>query len=394
MTKSFEETFPGVCAGDEELSELYPHLNVTRVTVNAQHTTLKVYVEADRLIDKKDIRRIEKRIDEEVCSGSGMETKIIEKFRLSQQYNARNLMKAYRASILYELDQFDKCLGNLFRHADVTFGEDGLCHLVLEDTIIARRYEEQLCSILEKIFTDRCGVDFRMTVGYKEASTAQKTRQFRAIQTMQKAEETLREAGLLHKMQDAEIAETRVDGENAAAGNGGSVPAGEGGAAGGRTAQAASGSRTGGLSGKAGKGGQGVRGRRGRGSAGSRNDSERNESLVRSSNPDVLYGRDFEDLPIEMKSILGEMGDVTIRGQVSEIETRDIHTKRGSDLTILIITLTDFTDTMRIKMFLDTQRAPQLTDQLKTGMFIKVRGVTTIDKFDSDLTIGKISMAS
>ena len=41
-------------------------------------------------------------------------------------------------------------------------------------------------------------------------------------------------------------------------------------------------------------------------------------------------------------------------------------------------------------MFLDTQRAPQLTDQLKTGMFIKVRGVTTIDKFDSDLTIGNI----
>ena len=75
-------------------------------------------------------------------------------------------MKAYRASILYELDQYDKCLGNLFRHADVTFGEDGMCHLVLEDTIVARRYEEQLCSILEKIFTDRCGVDFRMTVGY------------------------------------------------------------------------------------------------------------------------------------------------------------------------------------------------------------------------------------
>ena len=244
MTKSFEETFPGVCAGDEELSELYPHLNVTRVTVNAQHTTLKVYVEADRLIDKKDIRRIEKRIDEEVCSGSGMETKIIEKFRLSQQYNARNLMKAYRASILYELDQFDKCLGNLFRHADVTFGEDGLCHLVLEDTIVARRYEEQLCSILEKIFTDRCGVDFRMTVGYKEASTAQKTRQFRAIQTMQKAEETLREAGLLQK-KDAEIAAAPVDGEYAAVGNGESVPAGEGSGGGSRAPQAAPGSRTG-----------------------------------------------------------------------------------------------------------------------------------------------------
>ena len=390
MTKSFEETFPGVCAGDEELSELYPHLTVTRVTVNAQHTTLKVYVEADRLIDKKDIRRIEKRIDEEVCSDSGMETKIIEKFRLSQQYNARNLMKAYRASILYELDQYDKCLGNLFRHADVTFGEDGMCHLVLEDTIVARRYEEQLCSILEKIFTDRCGVDFRMTVGYKEASTAQKTRQFRAIQTMQKAEETLREAGLLQKMQDAEPAAALENGDHTAAGNSESVPAGDSGAAGGRTAGMAPGSRTGGFTGKTGKGSQGVRGRRGRGNSGLRGDSERSESLVRSSNPDVLYGRDFEDLPIEMKSILGEMGDVTIRGQVSEIETRDIHTKRGSDLTILIITLTDFTDTMRIKMFLDTQRAPQLTDQLKTGMFIKVRGVTTIDKFDSDLTIGNI----
>ncbi len=398
MTKSFEDTFPGVCTGDEELQELYPHLTVTRVTVNAEHTALKVYVEADRLIEKRDIRKLEKRIDEQIGSSQGLETKIIEKFRLSSQYTARFLMKTYRSSILYELERYDKIIANLFRHADCSFDEEEVCHVVLEDTLIARTYSDELKAILEKIFTDRCGVDFKMVTEYKEAKTARKTRQFRQLQALQKVQETVREAGIASggpegaadgsAGTDAAVFSGKVPHEADAAGPGeSSMASGTAAKTGTSVSAGGSGASHGAASGGGSRFGSG---NRRSGKKFSKGADHPNESLIRSSNPDVLYGRDFDDAAIEMKSILGEMGDVTIRGQISEIETRDIHTRRGSSLTILIITLTDFTDTMRIKMFLDTERAPQLTDSLKEGMFIKVKGVTTIDKFDSDLTIGNI----
>ena len=37
------------------------------------------------------------------------------------------------------------------------------------------------------------------------------------------------------------------------------------------------------------------------------------------SNPDVIYGRDFEGDTIDLESITGEMGEVIIRGQVIDV---------------------------------------------------------------------------
>ena len=42
----------------------------------------------------------------------------------------------------------------------------------------------------------------------------------------------------------------------------------------------------------------------------------------RDSNPDVIYGRDFEGETIPLESITGEMGEVIIRGQVMDVEAR------------------------------------------------------------------------
>ena len=46
--------------------------------------------------------------------------------------------------------------------------------------------------------------------------------------------------------------------------------------------------------------------------------------MKRSNNPDVLYGRDFEDDFIQIEEIDGEMGEVTLRGQVLTCESREL----------------------------------------------------------------------
>ena len=57
--------------------------------------------------------------------------------------------------------------------------------------------------------------------------------------------------------------------------------------------------------------------------------------------------------------------------------------------TILIFPVTDFTDSIVVKMFLRNEQVPEVTESVKKGAFLKLKGVTTIDRFDSELTIGK-----
>lgn len=109
-------------------------------------------------------------------------------------------------------------------------------------------------------------------------------------------------------------------------------------------------------------------------------------ALKRSDNPNVIFGRDFEDESINIEEIWGEMGEVTIRGKVRALETREIRNER----TIVSFEITDFTDTIKVKMFVHNEQLSELTGDLKVGAFLKLKGVTVNDTFDRELTIGSV----
>ena len=113
----------------------------------------------------------------------------------------------------------------------------------------------------------------------------------------------------------------------------------------------------------------------------------RDYPLKRSDDPNVIYGRDFEDMPIELKTVTGEMGEITFRGQVISFDTREIRNEK----TIVMFAVTDFTDTIMVKMFTRNDQLPDLLAEIKKGVFLKIKGVTTIDKFDGELTIGSVT---
>ena len=186
MTKAFFEAFPGVMPEDEDIRGILRHTSVTRLTMNSGKTLLKVYIDADRLIPKKDVAKLEAVMDEQIAEPLGMKTRIIEKFHLSEQYSAKYLMKVYRSSILYELKGYQKCLYTLFRSSECVFSDEETCVLYIEDSIVARQYEDELKRVLDKIFTERCGLNLKLTIAYKKASVAEKTRAFRQMQVDEK----------------------------------------------------------------------------------------------------------------------------------------------------------------------------------------------------------------
>ena len=106
----------------------------------------------------------------------------------------------------------------------------------------------------------------------------------------------------------------------------------------------------------------------------------------KSMNPDVIYGRDFEEESMEIEKIDGPIGEVVIRGKILSVDTREIRNEK----TIIIFSVTDFTDTIVLKIFARNDDVPELLKEISGGKFVRVKGVATIDKFDSELTIGSI----
>ncbi|HIT64773.1 MAG TPA: PolC-type DNA polymerase III, partial [Candidatus Ventrimonas merdavium] len=100
----------------------------------------------------------------------------------------------------------------------------------------------------------------------------------------------------------------------------------------------------------------------------------------------VLYGRDFEDDFTEIEKIEGEIGEVTIRGKILDKDSRLLR----SGKTIIIFHITDFTDTITVKVFANEDTLADLDAAIEKGKFIRLRGMTTIDRFDGELTIGSI----
>ena len=86
----------------------------------------------------------------------------------------------------------------------------------------------------------------------------------------------------------------------------------------------------------------------------------------------MIYGRDFEEAEItDLSQIVGEMGEVVIHGQVTSVDEREI---RG-EKTIVTITVTDYSDTIRVKLFAKNEEMDAFREQVKKGVFIKIKGI-------------------
>ena len=108
-------------------------------------------------------------------------------------------------------------------------------------------------------------------------------------------------------------------------------------------------------------------------------------AIKKSDNPDVIYGRDFEDEVMPMEDIMGEM-EVTVKGKIIREDSREIKNER----TILMYDITDYTDTMTFKMFVHNDQVAEVKADLKMGAFVKLKGIAAIDAFDKELTIGSV----
>ena len=375
MSKTFLEVFPTLKV-EKGYEGLLEKAEVTKISANHDKSHIRIYLHAKRLIHKKIIWYLEREIKNQLFPGKDVKIKIIESFQLSEQYNPESLIREYRESMQEELNEYSMLLGNVFRTAEMQFQASNKMKLIMDETIIAKTRGEEVVQFIEKIVCERSGMDLIVEVEYREAkeskyrknSNEQIRQQVRAIverTSIGKAnDEAPQEDGLL--LGEDGKAVKSVGGVEGQSAKSASSPKESAATASAKSAPAAQ----------------------------KKNFEKKGEFRRRyepgskkSDNPDVIYGRDIEEEPIEIVKIDGPIGEVVIHGKVMSLESREVRNEK----TLIIFSLTDFSDTIMLKAFAKNEEAPSILKGLSPGNFIKVRGIANIDQYDGELTISSIT---
>ena len=359
---------------------LFEKVEVTKITSTSARNHIKVYIYSTHLIPKKTVCYVENQIEEQLFSQGNIPVTIIEEYRLSEQYTPENLMHAYKESILFELEQKSVLEKNMFQKAKCRFeGERTMC-LTMADTIVAEGKTSEITSYLKDVFENRFHVPVDVEIDYEEVGES-KYKKFNEMQLQQEVD-AIRERNQKLQAQHAteEAAKAKeTEGVSKKKAEKAEDAAKEADASSTQNKQEQKKPETPKKQEFAGKS-SGFKS--GKGSF-----VRRDYPLKRSDDPNVIYGRDFDDMPIELKTVTGEMGEITFRGQVISFDTREIRNEK----TIVMFAVTDFTDTIMVKMFTRNDQLLDLLAEIKKGVFLKIKGVTTIDKFDGELTIGSVT---
>ena len=115
--------------------------------------------------------------------------------------------------------------------------------------------------------------------------------------------------------------------------------------------------------------------------------------IVYLDNPQQFYGRGgISNHTRDMISITGDDTEIACWGEVFGLETRDIKTKRGTDMTIVNFSFSDHTNSLNASLFIDTHRMGDIAP-LKDGAFILVNGSYEFDNYKKDFVVKPRAMA-
>ena len=371
MERRFFSVFPDLKL-NRELTELFSLVEVNKIATNRDKSSIRIYIFSTRLIDKKTLQYVESQIEEQLFKNLNISVFFVEKFKLSEQYNLENLFEIYHESIMAEVKSKGMILANMLRRADCTF-EGANLDIRIEETALNLEKENELRELLVSIFTERCGLPANITFSYKEQEDSKYRKQ-----SDKKME--LEIAAIVDRIKENEESalENKQNDDNSTAKDNKE----DGKALENKSDDSSQKSQNAPKETKENKAPQ-------QKSSGFDNKNgyyRKEKAQTREENPDVIYGRSFDGDMTEIVNVTGESGEVIIHGQIITVETREIRGER----TIVMFTISDFTDTIKAKIFMKNDQLLEVMEGIKKGVFVKLKGMALLDTYDKEVGINSV----
>ncbi len=356
MGMLFFEVFDQLSNLPKDLEGLFKEVSVERVTVSKSKSEFRVYMKSSRLIHRKSIKKMEYQLYRQLFSSASNSVVIYENYILSEQYTPEKLFHIYKDSILEEFKEKSILEYNVFEMAEIRFEENVLI-FGCEENFLVRKMSGNISQQLTEIFRDRFNYEIYVRFEFHEAEKKDEAPEY-------EYEPVRHDCGPERPSDPAGV----PDGQERTS----DEPLGA--ALEERHArQELAAARDAGNETKPSK---------------ARNTAEKGKYSYRktAADPDTIYGKSFEGEAIPIADVQDEIGEVVIRGKILNVEPRELRNEK----TIIIFSVTDFTDSIQGKIFTKTEEAEELLNTLRKGRFIKFKGMALMDKYDREVTIGSI----
>lgn len=95
------------------------------------------------------------------------------------------------------------------------------------------------------------------------------------------------------------------------------------------------------------------------------------------------WGREIRSTPRPISELTQEEKTVTVRGRIFDLEARELRSGRVA----VVFSLSDFTDSIAVKLYLPAGESAGLLKHLREGAWVLVRGSAQIDRQTQELTL-------
>ena len=348
----FFETFEQLKV-DQELQKLYSEVEVIKVLASRMTENYYICIRSLRLIGRPMIKRMEELLNRQLFLQTGKKAIIKPQFVLSAQYNLEKLYPIYRDSILEELKEESVVAYHIFSGSKVTVKESDVTIRVI-DSCVTKDKMVKIKDYLETMFQERFDYTVRVTIDYIEPKNDKPgiEREYREQMLRVAERRELEEVTDSSGFSPTEDTDSEKSTFTEVASKPETVSKSVAAKAAGRRAY------------------------------------EKGKGSYRKlpSDPSVVYGRNFEGNSMPICDIIAEIGEVVIRGKLIKPESRAI----GNEKSILTFILTDFTDSIKIKLYIKTIELEEILTVLKPGEFYTLKGIAQMDTYERDITIGSV----
>ncbi len=345
----------------EDLASLFEDTVVEHLVHNREKDRLKVFIASDHIITKSKIKAVEREIKRQLFKEAGTEVRIYERFELPGSYTLKNILSEYGDDLFEELKARDRFLYTALKGGGLSLSEDNHIVLGVDRGLMQAYFEKQISDFFEKVFLERFNIQVDVDYEYRE---------------MPKPSGYLsrEERGRLDMVNiNSESEEDQSSGEEQENATGSSPE------------NAGTARKKAGNSSRQDKGGKETS-FADKGNYVNRFSEGRIRRKAASSNPDVIYGREITEEPVIIEDTDGYVGMVTVKGEVIRLEKRI--TKAGK--LMVMFDMTDYTDTVSVRMFPRENEEERLFSYLKVGACILLCGESSIDNANGDFSIGRV----
>ena len=317
----FFEAFDNLTVS-KDMQDLFEHVDVKKMVASKGKKQLSIYIKSDRLITFTNIKKMEYQLKKQVFQSAINDIVFVEQYELSEQYTAEKLMPIYYESFLLELKEKSIIDFEIINTASYEFVGNQLI-FDCERNFLSVKRSAELREYFQNLFLERFGYEVQVEFKYHDAPKKEEEEEFFVPYFSKEIKEKTVEK---EKTSEKKVAKEKE-------------PA------------------------KAEK------------KEWKRFDKSKSAYRRLPDDPDIIYGRSFEGDSVPISEIVDEIGEVVIVGKILSKEEREIRNEK----TIVIFNVTDFTDTITVKIFVKNEQLEDISGKLSKGAFVRIKGSLNVN---------------